>query len=75
MNTLVETRCGAVQGIQEDAVRVWRGTPYAQAHVGELRFRAPQPLAPWLSVRAPTGTGMNAPTDEGKAEGNGSRHG
>jgi len=37
--TIVETRTGKVEGVVEGPVTVWRGIPYAQAPVGELRFR------------------------------------
>lgn len=30
---------------------VWRGIPYAKPPVGELRWRAPQPPAPWTGLR------------------------
>ncbi|WP_460548258.1 carboxylesterase/lipase family protein [Hymenobacter daeguensis] len=41
---LVKTHDGKVQGVQEGPLRVFRGIPYAQAPVGPLRFRPPQPL-------------------------------
>lgn len=35
-------------------VRVYRGIPYAAPPVGDLRWKAPQPPAPWTDVRAAT---------------------
>jgi para-nitrobenzyl esterase len=35
----------------EGGVAVWRGVPYAQQPLGERRFAAPAPLAPWTGVR------------------------
>ena len=43
---------GAVRGVRERGVLAWRGIPYALSPVGPLRFRAPQPAAPWVGVRA-----------------------
>jgi para-nitrobenzyl esterase len=33
-------------------VRLYRGIPFAAAPVGDLRWRAPQPVVPWAGVRA-----------------------
>ena len=41
------TRYGTVEGFAEDGALHWYGVPYAQAPVGELRWKAPQPLQPW----------------------------
>jgi para-nitrobenzyl esterase len=35
-------------------VRVYRGIPFAAPPVGDLRWKAPQPPAPWKGVRAAT---------------------
>ncbi len=35
-----------------NGVRVWRGLPFAQAPVGDLRWRAPRAPAPWTGTRA-----------------------
>lgn len=61
MPLLVETNCGPVRGRQEGPVHVWRGLPYAQAPVGEGRFRAPQPPQPWTEVREANAFGAVAP--------------
>lgn len=61
MNLLVETHYGQVRGQQEGAVCVWRGIPYAQAPVGERRFRAPLPPQPWPGIREVTSFGAVAP--------------
>ena len=47
---LVETTSGALQGSPEGNAIVFRGVPYAQPPVGELRWRAPEP-ARWDGVR------------------------
>ncbi|TVT42675.1 carboxylesterase/lipase family protein [Hymenobacter setariae] len=61
MSLTIETKYGPVRGLQEGPVRVWRGLPYAQAPVGEGRFRAPQPPQPWTKVREATAFGAVAP--------------
>lgn len=50
----VETRSGIVSGVDEDgaAVCVWRGVPYAEPPVGELRWQAPRPVNAWTGVRS-----------------------
>lgn len=42
---------GTVEGFTRDGVNRWRSIPYARPPVGRLRFRAPQPAAPWSGVR------------------------
>ena len=41
---------GVVEGARTTAgIRVFRGVPFAAPPVGELRWRPPQPPAPWMS--------------------------
>ncbi|WP_043738885.1 carboxylesterase family protein [Nocardia asiatica] len=47
----VRTTAGVVRGSREKAVAVFRGIPYARPPVGERRFAAPVPVAPWEGVR------------------------
>jgi para-nitrobenzyl esterase len=49
---VLKTPAGALQGAEQDGVRRFLGIPYAQAPVGELRWRPPRPLAPWSGTRA-----------------------
>ncbi len=42
---------GLVQGTVEDGLTVYRGIPFAAPPVGDLRWRAPQPVAPWEGVK------------------------
>jgi para-nitrobenzyl esterase len=51
MAVIVETGLGRVEGFERDGVRTFRGIPYAKPPVGALRFRAPEPMAPWRNVR------------------------
>ncbi len=51
---VVKTPLGSLQGLAMDGVRVFRGVPFAQPPVGELRFRAPRKLAGWSGVKDAT---------------------
>ncbi len=48
----VKTKDGWVEGIPggNQAVSLFRGIPYAAPPVGELRWKAPQPVKPWDGV-------------------------
>ena len=49
METKIVTKQGAVQGLlsQDGHTVIFRGVPYAQPPVGELRFQRPQAHQPW----------------------------
>ncbi len=51
VNLQVETKYGILEGFEENGVKKFLGVPFAQAPVGELRWKAPQPLQPWEGVR------------------------
>lgn len=47
----VRTSCGIVEGIeQNNGVKAFLGIPFAQAPMGELRWKAPQPVRHWDGV-------------------------
>jgi len=48
---VVHVQTGALRGVVEDDVAVWRGVPYVAPPVGDLRWRPPQPAAAWTGVR------------------------
>ena len=48
---VVRTVAGLVRGRATDGVAVFRGIPFAQPPVGDLRFAAPRPARPWDGVR------------------------
>jgi len=70
---VVRARDGEVRGYPEGDVYAWKGIPFAAAPIGDLRFRAPVPPAPWDGVRdcvdfgpmAPQGHGTAVPIDAG----------
>ena len=45
---------GPVRGLQTETMKKFLGIPYAAPPVGDLRWRAPQPAAPWMGVRDAT---------------------
>jgi para-nitrobenzyl esterase len=47
----VQTDGGQVEGVEENGALVFKGIPFAAPPVGPLRWRAPQPPAPWPGVR------------------------
>lgn len=48
----VQLDSGPISGQDRDGVRAFLGIPYAAPPVGPLRWRPPQPVAPWSAVRA-----------------------
>lgn len=46
----VMTKQGMLEGVREDGCIVFKGVPYAEPPVGELRWKAPKPLKPWQGV-------------------------
>lgn len=49
----IQVSGGLVSGVaQTDGVRAYKGIPYAQPPVGDLRWRPPQPVAAWSGTRA-----------------------
>jgi len=49
---VVRTPLGALRGLKENGVRVFRGIPFAEPPVGPLRFRPPKPQRPWTGERS-----------------------
>jgi para-nitrobenzyl esterase len=59
--TVVSVEGGAVRGTETDGIRVFKGLPYAAPPVGDLRWRPPQPPAPWKDTRDATAFGAECP--------------
>lgn len=45
------TDAGFLQGVKSDDVVSFKGIPFAAPPVGDLRWRPPQPITPWPSIR------------------------
>lgn len=59
---IVKTGAGAVEGlIDPDGTQRFLGIPYAKPPVGDLRWRAPQAMAPWAGTRDATRFGSSCP--------------
>jgi para-nitrobenzyl esterase len=54
---IVRVDSGALHGRATGASAAFRGIPYAAPPVGDLRWRAPRPVASWPAVREATGYG------------------
>ena len=45
------TESGAISGVHENGLSVYKGVPFAAPPTGDLRWRAPARVAPWTGVR------------------------
>lgn len=59
--TQIHTQYGELQGIREHGAVIWKGVPFAEPPVGELRFQAPRPPQPWQGVKEALHFGPIAP--------------
>ena len=50
-NSIAATALGSLAGERADGVVRFLGVPYAAPPLGPLRWRAPQPVAPWSGLR------------------------
>ncbi|WP_206364980.1 carboxylesterase/lipase family protein [Sphingomonas panacis] len=62
----VELDSGAIEGKADHDLNVFLGIPYAKPPVGELRWRAPEPLPHWTAVRPTTSFSASCYQTEGK---------
>lgn len=58
---IVETGSGRLAGVYERGVHAFKGVPYAEPPVGELRWLPPKPPRPWPGVRSASAFGPIAP--------------
>jgi len=55
--SVVETVQGKVKGYSNGNINVFKGIPFAQPPIGELRWKAPQPVLPWEGIKECTDFG------------------
>ena len=55
------TANGPLEGVHSDGLDIFRGIPFEAPPVGNLRWRAPQPVVPWRSVRPAAAFGAACP--------------
>jgi para-nitrobenzyl esterase len=62
MTNSLSIESGALAVPEPDAggVRVYKGVPYASPPLGRLRWRAPEPVAPWTGVRPASAFGAHS---------------
>ncbi len=49
---VVKTENGLISGIKKGEVSIFKGVPFAAPPVGDLRWKAPQPVTNWSGTRA-----------------------
>jgi len=58
-NPQVKTTDGTLEGMERSGVKVFLGVPFAAPPVGDLRWKAPQPVVAWEGVRSAKDFGPN----------------
>lgn len=57
--TIVAVDGGKVRGVATGGLLTFKGIPFARPPVGNLRWRAPQPVEPWKGIRDATVVGAD----------------
>jgi len=59
---IIQTQAGTIQGkwVEKDTIASFKGIPYAQPPVRELRWKAPQPLQKWEGIKKTTAFSASA---------------
>jgi para-nitrobenzyl esterase len=60
-NPIVVTKSGKIEGKYENDLYIFKGIPYAEPPVGELRWLPPQPIKKWDGIREAKEFGAIAP--------------
>ncbi len=64
-STLTQTTSGEIVGFFDDGVSTWLGIPFAEAPIGDLRWRAPRPARQWQNKRETLAFGDACPQRPG----------
>lgn len=48
---VVQTEAGLISGVKTDDITAYKGIPFAASPIGDLRWKAPQPVKHWDGVR------------------------
>jgi para-nitrobenzyl esterase len=51
ITTTVDVTGGAIEGVEEEGILIYKGVPFAAPPVGDLRWKAPEPVEPWTGVK------------------------
>ncbi len=65
---IIKVTGGNVEGIQEEGITMFKGIPFAAPPVGDLRWKAPQPVVPWEDTLKADGYACGCIQDEGMAK-------
>ncbi len=57
--TQVKVAAGVLEGKDLSGIKVFKGVPFAAPPTGDLRWKAPQAVTPWVGVRKATEYGPN----------------
>ena len=58
---VVTTDAGSVSGLNQDGIRVFLGIPFAAPPTGDLRWKPPAPVTPWVGVKETTTYAASCP--------------
>ena len=62
-----EVSGGTVAGTQDGDLSIFKGIPFAESPTGDLRWKAPQPVVPWVGVKQTTRFGAACMQEPGLA--------
>jgi len=48
---MIKTKSGPISGTEKNGIQIFKGIPFAQAPIGDLRWKAPQPVTAWTDVK------------------------
>ncbi|MFX0140346.1 MAG: carboxylesterase/lipase family protein [Candidatus Hodarchaeota archaeon] len=60
---IIDTKAGKIQGIKDDGIEIFKGIPYAERVMGDLRFKPPVPAKRFPGVFLATEYGPECPQE------------